>query len=143
MTDSYDDILDLPRHVSTKHPQMPRINRAAQFTPFAALTGYDAAILETARLTDARIELETDAIALLDEKLCILADHLDEEPEVSITYFQPDGKKEGGAYVTAAGVIKKIDEHERCIVLVGGKRIAIEDILEIDCGLFTYFEPCW
>lgn len=109
----YDDIIDLPRHVSTTRPQMSRENRAAQFSPFAALTGYDAAIRETARLTDEKIELGEGAVADLDMKLGMLADLIDDHPEIAMIYFRPDEKKSGGSYVTVAGALKKIDEYER------------------------------
>lgn len=136
MTGPYDDIINLPRHVSKTRPQMSRQNRAAQFAPFAALTGYDAAVKETARLTDKKIELGESAIVDLDLKLGILADAASEHPEVIVTYFQPDEKKDGGAYVTAVGAVKKIDEFERVIVLLGGGEIRIEDVLDIECELF-------
>ena len=136
MSEPYDDIIDLPHHVSKKHPQMSSINRAAQFSPFAALTGYDSAIKETARLTDKRIVLDENAIADLDMKLNILADMSTEHPEVAVTYFKPDEKKKGGAYITVTGTLKKIDDYERAIVFVSGEKIAIEDILEIECELF-------
>lgn len=136
MSEPYDDIINLPHHVSTTRPQMSRENRAAQFSPFAALTGYDTAIRETARLTDARIELDENAIAVLDMKLRMLADEMKQRREVEVTYFQPDEKKEGGAYVTATGVLKKIDDYARVLVFMDGRRIAIEDILEIECEVF-------
>lgn len=133
----YDDIIDQPRHVSTTRPQMSRENRAAQFSPFAALTGYDAAIRETARLTDEKIELGEGAVADLDMKLGILADLIDDLPEIAVTYFQPDEKKSGGSYVTATGTLKKIDEYERAIVLTEGEKILIEDILDIKGEMFA------
>lgn len=132
MSEPYDDIINLPYHVSTTRPQMSRANRAAQFSPFAALTGYDSAIKETARLTDERIELGESTIADLDMKLLMLLDRIAEYPEIAVTYFQPDEKKDGGAYVAATGVLKKIDDYERAIVFIDGKMIAIEDILEIE-----------
>jgi hypothetical protein len=136
MTGPYDDIINMPHHVSATRPQMSATNRAAQFSPFAALTGYDAAIKETARLTDKRIELDEDSIADLDVKLRILQDRIADHPDVSVTYFRPDDKKEGGAYVAATGSVKKIDDYERAIVMVSGEKIAIEDILDIQCELF-------
>lgn len=136
MSGPYDDIIRLPHHVSATRPQMSRENRAAQFSPFAALTGYDAAIRETARLTDARMELNEDTLAALDMKLGILADKLDDHPEIAVTYFQPDEKKEGGAYGIAAGMLKKIDDYARVLVFMDGKRIAIENILEIEGAMF-------
>lgn len=137
MNGPYDNMLHLPRHVSTGHPQMSIANRAAQFTPFGALTGYDAAIKETARLTDTRIELAESAIDKLDLKLSLLSARVEDHPEVIVTYYQPDAKKEGGAYMTVTGEIKKIDDYERQIVLRSGPRIPIEDLLDVDCALFA------
>lgn len=136
MMEPYEDIINLPRHVSRTRPQMPRANRAAQFAPFAALTGYDSAIHETARLTENQIVLGEDAIAALDRKLRILSDEVDHNPEITVTYFKPDTRKSGGAYVTATGAIKKIDEFERTLLFTDGSSIVIESILDIDCPLF-------
>lgn len=127
----YDDIIDLPHHVSTAHHHMSMLERAAQFQPFRALTGYEAALGETARLTEDRIELTEDEKALLDAKLQKLADHVAGHPLVTVTFFQPDKKKTGGAYVTTTGQLKKIDDFEGALVLLGGERIVIEDILDI------------
>lgn len=132
----YDDIIGLPHHVSATRPRMSLENRAAQFTPFKALTGYDDAIDETARLTDERIELAEGAIADLDMKLAILADMMDSHPKIAVTHFRPDEKKKGGAYVTVTGAVKKIDDVERVIILINGDRIAIADILELESPLF-------
>ena len=112
------------------------IERAAQFSPFAALTGYEAAIKETARLTDRKIHLDQDAQATLDEKLRLLAETIDGYPEVTITYFLPDKKKAGGEYVTASGRIRKIDMYEQAIILMNGTRIPIDDILDAESRLF-------
>lgn len=127
----YDDIIDLPHHVSATRPQMPMIDRAAQFMPFRALTGYEDAVHETARLTDEKPELTEDEKALLDVKLQRLVDHLDSHPQVTLTWFQPDKRKTGGAYVTTTGQIRKIDDFEGVLILMDGERILIEDILEI------------
>ncbi len=140
MSGKYDDILHLPHPVSKRHPQMPIENRAAQFAPFAALTGHDAAIKETARLTNRRIELDGDALAALDLKMRILAGMAAENPEVVVTYFQPDEKKEGGAYVITTGAIKKYDEYERVLVLMSGEAIAASDILDIEAAVFDECE---
>ena len=127
---AYDDIIDLPHPTSARHPRMSMTDRAAQFSPFAALTGHGAAIQETARLTDRKIELTEDEKAVLDEKLCLL---LDAGGEAVFTYFLPDEKKKnGGAYVTAAGSIKKLDLLERRVILTDGAIIPVEDILEIE-----------
>ena len=103
----YDDIIDLPHHVSATRTRMSMIERAAQFSPFAALTGYDAAIKETWRLTDQRIELSEECRAALDRKQMLLLDHIGDRPEISITYFVPDERKNGGTYVTVTGKVKK------------------------------------
>lgn len=132
MTKTYDDIIHLPHHVSTTHPHMAAIDRAAQFSPFAALTGYDAAIKETARLTDQRVELDEAMKEALSNKLQMVADRLKERPEIVITYFQPDGKKNGGAYVTVINTVKKIDVYERIVVMTDGKVIPIDEIISID-----------
>lgn len=136
MTNAYDDIINLPHHVSATHPHMSAIDRAAQFSPFAALTGYDFAIKETARLTDARIELGEYTKDTLSDKLQIIAERMKEPPEVSITYFQPDDKKSGGAYVTAAGSVKKIEEYERLVVMIDGTTIPIDEIISLDGQIF-------
>lgn len=132
----YSDIIHMPHHVSVKHPQMAISDRAAQFSPFAALTGYDAAILETARLTDRKQELDEDQRTILNEKILLLQENLNRRPEVTITYFLPDEKKEGGEYISVTGTVKKIDSFERVLVMVDGSRIPIEDILEIESGIF-------
>ena len=136
MTGPYDDIINLPHHVSATRPQMSRENRAAQFSAFAALSGHDAAVRETARLTGERIELGEGAIADLEMKLNMLADMINARPEVSITHFRPDAKKEGGSYVTTTGILKRIDGYEHAIVLDGGEIIKIPDILDIESELF-------
>ena len=116
MKDLYEDIINRPHHVSKARPQMSELERAAQFAPFAALTGYDSAIKETGRLTDERIELDEEASTALDMKYQLLMDALDDEPEVTITYFQPDERKAGGKFVSAVGAVKKIDDFERRMV---------------------------
>ena len=136
----YDDIIDLPHHVSRKHPQMPLLDRAAQFAPFAALTGYGAAVAETARLTETQTELDETARALLNEKLRMLADFLDEEPQVSITYFRPDERKAGGAYVTVSGIVKTLDEYARTVMMADQSVIPMERIREISGELFEGME---
>lgn len=128
----YDDIIHLPHHVSSTHPHMPMIDRAAQFMPFRALTGYEDAVHETARLTEEKVELTEDEKALLDVRLQQLAEQIDSQPQVTLTYFQPDKKKAGGSYVTVTGRLKKIDDFEGTLVLMDGQRIPIENILQID-----------
>ena len=132
MTDNYNDIINLPHHVSATRPQMSMMDRAAQFSPFAALTGFDAAIKETARLTDQKIELDDYEKEEMSDRIQLSAEHLCEDFEVVITYFQPDGKKAGGAYVDALGVVKKIDEYERMIDTREGKNVPIDDTIQIE-----------
>ena len=140
MNGKYDEIMGLPHHVSKTRPQMPMSDRAAQFAPFAALTGYDAAIKETGRLTDKRIELDVEALSALDMKYQLLMEALDEAPEVTITYFQPDERKAGGKYVSAVGAVKKIDDFERRITMQDGAKIPMDDVLSIEGELFSVLE---
>lgn len=137
MTDNYDDIINLPRHVSKRHPQMSLYNRAAQFAPFAALTGYGAAIAETARQTSPKIEMMEDDRQLMDRKLSILSSHLEEEPTISITFFQPDGRKDGGHYLTTTGIVKTIRTNERIIIMKDRKKISIDAIVGLEGELFS------
>ena len=137
MSDHYDDIIDLPHHVSTTRPQMPMSDRAAQFSPFAALTGYDAAIKETGRLTDAHVELDEDELKRLDAKFQILADHLHDGAEVTITYFKPDERKEGGAYLTITGSIKKVNSFDRLLTMQDGTCIHMDQIVGLESALFS------
>lgn len=136
MNKSYDDIINLPHHVSAIRPHMSAIDRAAQFSPFAALTGYGDAIKETARLTGEKVELDEYMKDVLSVRLQIIVDQLKEHPEIAITYFQPDEKKNGGAYVTVIGRAKKIDEYERVVVMTDGTRIPIDEIASIDGQIF-------
>ena len=140
MNNKYDDIINLPHHISPTRPQMSMIDRAAQFSPFAALTGYDAVIKETGRLTDNRIELLEDERAALDRKQQILYDHLSERPEVSVTYFVPDERKAGGSYITVTGIVKKLDDFQRTIVLEDGIIVPMDDILELESDSFHGLE---
>ena len=140
MNGKYDKIMGLPHHVSKTRPQMPMSDRAAQFAPFAALTGYDAAIKETRRLTDERIELDVEALSALDMKYQLLMEAHDEAPEVTITYFQPDERKAGGKYVSAVGAVKKIDDFERRITMQDGAKIPMDDVLSIEGELFSVLE---
>ena len=133
---NYDDMINMPFPTSPRHPRMPRADRAAQFAPFAALTGYDAAIDETGRLTDQKIDISEDMREKLDLKQNFLADIIDEQPEISVTYFVPDKKKSGGAYVTVNGRLKQIDEYEQLIMLTDGKKIPIQEVYSIESDLF-------
>ena len=135
--DRYDDIINLPHHVSKTHLPMATPDRAAQFSPFAALAGYDGAIKETARLTDERVELDEAEKNILDQKLSIVEEQLCNEPEITVTFFRPDEKKVGGAYVSISGIVKKIDYYKRVILMQDGTRIEIEDISNITGGLFS------
>ena len=129
MSGAYDDIINLPHPTSAKHPRMSLADRAAIFSPFAALVGHGAAIEETARLTDQKIELTEEEKTLLDEKLRLL---LETDGVGAFTWFLPDGRKEGGAYVTTVGTVKKIDPLEGRVILTDRTAISIEDILEIE-----------
>ena len=127
----YDDIIHLPHHVSSTRHHMSMHDRAAQFQPFRALTGYEDAVRETARLTDEKIELTEDEKAVLDRKLQVLADRIASQPQVTLTCFRPDKKKAGGAYVSVTGQLRKIDDFEGALLLMGGARITIGDIVDI------------
>ena len=137
MNGKYDEIMGLPHHVSKTRPQMPMSDRAAQFAPFAALTGYDSAIKETGRLTNERIELDEDALTALNVKYQFLMDALDEEPEIKITYFKPDERKAGGEYVSAIGAVKKVDDFERLITMQDGTRIPMDDVYDMSISFIT------
>ena len=128
----YDDIIHLPHHVSPDRPHMPMQDRAAQFSPFAALTGYDAAILETARLTDAKRELTEEQKELLGRQLHLLQSRLQEAPVVAVTFFVPDSRKAGGAYRTVSGTAKKIDEALGLLVMSSGVSVPFDDILSLE-----------
>lgn len=132
----YEDIVDLPHHVSRKHPQPTMADRAARFAPFAAITGYEEMVLEEARITDDRIELDENSKAALNEKLNMILEFIDEQPEVSITYFEPDMRKAGGAYITVIGTVKRIDEYEHLVIMTDGKKINIDDIYNLQSELF-------
>lgn len=132
MTGPYDDIIDLPRPVSRTRPRMPVRDRAAIFSPFAALAGHGAAIAETARLTDQKAELDEDARAELDRRQAALLEHIDQQPEIAVTWFQKDEKKTGGSYVTTAGRLKKLDDARRALVLTDGTAIPLEDIAALE-----------
>lgn len=127
----YEDIINLPHHVSSNRVHMSVYDRAAQFSPFAALTGFDGAIQETARLTDQRIELDEAEKTILDEKLRIVQENLSRYQEVEFIYFRSDEHKTGGEYITVRGVVKKIDAYERVAVMQNGTRIPIEEIVDI------------
>lgn len=135
MNDLYDDIIHLPHHVSERHPQMSMYNRAAQFAPFAALTGHNAAITEAARLTEAEQELSESDAEVLNRKLAYLQS-LDEKPTISVTYFVPDDKKEGGSYHTATGIVKSVEPDKGVLQFEDGTGIPVIRIKDIDGGCF-------
>ena len=132
----YEDIVDLPPHISKRHPQPSMMDRAARFAPFAAITGYEEMVLEEARVTEERIDLDDGAILLLNERLNMIQEFLDEKPEVTITYFEPDKRKSGGAYVDITGTVKRIDEYEHLVLMNNGRKISIENIYNIQSALF-------
>jgi len=136
MSGKYDDIIHLPHPTSKKHPRMSVRDRAAIFSPFSALSGHGAAIAETARLTDQRMELNEDAKVELDRRQAVLLEHIGEQPEVTVTWFRPDDRKEGGIYVTTVGRAKKIDEFKRILSMVSGQKIVLDDIVQIESQLF-------
>lgn len=136
MSGPYDDLLHLPHPTSAKHPRMPLADRAAIFSPFAALSGHGDAIRETARLTERRMELDEDAKAELDRRQAVLLEHLGEQPEVTVTWFRPDERKEGGAYLTTTGRLKKIDALGRRLVLLDGTGIPLEDVADLESERF-------
>jgi len=127
----YDDIINLPHHVSKVHPKMSMMNRAAQFAPFAALTGHSAAIEETARLTDEQHELADEDSDALNQKMAYLRETINEHPIITITYFEPDRKKAGGMYKSIEGQLKNIDDYNQSIVLKSGEVIFLQSILDI------------
>ena len=128
----YDDIMDLPHHTSPTRKRMSMIDRGAQFSPFAALTGYEEAVAETARVTEEKRELSEDMRSEIDEKLMTLAARLDERPEIKLVYFVPDKRKSGGAYVRLSGRLKSIDDYERCLVFSDGRRIDLFSVKELE-----------
>ena len=136
MTHQYDDILHHPHPTSAKHPRMPIRDRAAIFSPFAALTGHSAAIAETARLTEQKIQLDEDRRSELDEKQRMLEEVIARQPEVTVTWFLPDDKKDGGSYVTTTGKLKWTDGVERVMVMTDGTRIPLDDIIELESKWF-------
>ena len=128
---SYDDIINLPHYVSKKHPPMSLYARSAQFAPFAALTGYEDAVKETARETNERVEIDDELKNILDAKLQLLQENIDKKEEITFTYFVPDAKKDGGEYVNVVGIVKKIDTINQVIILMDKREIPIEEIIDI------------
>ena len=132
MSGPYDDIISLPHPTSSRHPRMPISDRAAQFSPFAALAGHSAALAETARLTDRQIELSDDDKAVLDQKQRILLEHIKECPEITVTWFRPDEKKDGGQYITTTGRLRRIDECNQVLILVDDIKIPLTHVVDLD-----------
>lgn len=135
----YDDIINMPHHVSKKHPQMSLYARSAQFAPFAALTGYEEAVKETARETENELDIDDELKAILDDKLQLIIEQKDNKPEVSITYFVKDKKKQGGAYITKTGIVKKIYSYNQILSLADNTEIPIKDIIDISGKLFSTY----
>lgn len=141
MNGRYDDIIDLPHHISNRHPHMPVSGRAAQFAPFAALTGYDSAIRETARQTDQKLELSDQAKALLDQKQQILFHFAPQHPNITVTYFKPDARKAGGSYVSVSGQFHSIDSLKRLLILTDKICIPLDDILDLESAAIDFSSP--
>ena len=141
MSGKYDDMIDLPYPHPSRHAPMPLIKRAAQFAPFSALAGYDDVIVETARWTDDKVELDESNVGMLNEKMMVLQSLLNLQPEITLLYFQPDGRKEGGAYVSLTGIVKKIDYLGQALILEDGtregKRIPMDQIREMEGDIFA------
>ena len=130
----YDDIINLPHHISSTRQRMSMHDRAAQFAPFAALVGYDDAVAETARLTETRPELDEQEQRAINERLAFIADHIHEHPEVRIKYFVPDEHKSGGAIVEVFGKTYRISNTDATIVLTDGCKIRLSDIIDLSIG---------
>lgn len=137
MMGNYNDILSLPHPTSRKHPRMSALDRAAQFSPFAALTGYEEAIEETGRLTQQPVELWEDARLELDRRQQFLLENAPLSPEISVRYFRPDSRKEGGAYVTVRGRLKSVDPVGRLLKMQDGTQIPLDAVVELDSPLFN------
>ena len=139
-TRKYDDIINLPHHVSMNHRRMSLLDRAAQFAPFAALSGYEEAVIETRRLTDKRRELDESEKEKLDDRLQIIKDSLEMHPIVEITFFVPDERKSGGAYVTSTGYIKKINTYKSMLIIDDGTEIPIKEIVDVEGEIFKFMD---
>ena len=136
----YDDIINLPHHVSERHPQLGKASYAAQFSPFAALSGYDGIVSEAARVTDERVELGETETELLSAKLLIALEHEKEHPRLSVTYFKPDEKKSGGAYLQKTAEIKRVDDVERIMYFTDGTKLPIDDVVDLEGEIFDILE---
>ncbi|NLK71189.1 MAG: hypothetical protein GX286_07140 [Clostridiales bacterium] len=135
--ENYNDIINLPHHKSSTRPHMSNRDRAAQFAPFAALTGHDSAIKETARLTDDFIEISEDKMTALSAKMQMIIENILETPEVEFTYFAPDENKLGGAYISKMGNVRRVDEYDRVVIFTDGVKIPIDSIIDINGEFFS------
>lgn len=133
--DDYSDIINLSRPVS-KRPRMSLEQRSAQFAPFAALTGYEGQVKETARLTNKKIEINEELKEILSKKIQLIQEKIKEQPQIEITYFIPDSKKDGGKYETVTNSVKKIDTYKGEIILIDGTTIAIDEIIDISSEIY-------
>lgn len=129
----YDDIINIPHYDPIKHKRMSIYNRSAQFAPFSALTGYNEAVIETARLTSKKIEIDEGLKNILNNKLNIIEENLSHKWNVTITYFIPDKKKDGGKYISVTGIVKKIDLYNQLIIMFDKTKIPINDIIDVTC----------
>lgn len=136
----YDDIIHRQHPSFPQHPRMSAMDRAAQFSPFAALTGYDAAVKETARVTESRAELTESAKAELSNRLQMLLENITEQPQITVTWYVPDARKAGGAYHTVSGMVKKLDLYRRVLVLQDEQEIPIDDLFGLESALFKRME---
>ena len=140
MSGKYDDIINLPHHVSETHPQMSMRNRAAQFSPFAALSGHSDAIHETARYTDDFQGVDESNVEALNQKIAMILDKINEHPQITVTYFKPDEKKEGGSYTLKTGNIKRVDDYEHVLQFTDNEKIPIQSIFNIDGKMFSIID---
>ncbi|MBP5723256.1 MAG: hypothetical protein J6X18_06760 [Bacteroidales bacterium] len=140
MSGKYDDIINLPHHVSETHPQMSMRNRAAQFSPFAALSGHSDAIHETARYTDDFQGVDESNVEALNQKIAMILDKINEHPQITVTYFKPDEKKEGGSYTLKMGNIKRVDDYEHVLQFTDNEKIPIQSIFNIDGEMFSIID---
>ena len=136
----YNDIINLPHHVSKRHPQLSRASYAAQFSPFAALSGYDGIVSEVARVTDERVELGDTEMDILSAKIQIIDDHIKEHPQIELTYFVKDKKKSGGTYLKKIASIKRIDDVERIMYFTDGTNLPMDDITDMQGEIFWVLE---
>lgn len=132
MNSKYSKLKNLTRPQYPDLPPMSIEDRAAQFSPFAAVVGYDDAVEETARYTDSMVELSEDEVVLLNGALARLRESIDEKPQIRVTYFVPDAKKDGGEYVSKTGIVKRIDEYENVLIFTDGDKVAVSSIIKVE-----------